>query len=30
MEGSMEGGRSTKVTAEEALQLHAMGRPGKL
>jgi malate dehydrogenase (oxaloacetate-decarboxylating)(NADP+) len=30
MEGVVEGGRSTKVTAEEALQLHAMGRPGKL
>jgi malate dehydrogenase (oxaloacetate-decarboxylating)(NADP+) len=30
MEGVMDGGRSAKVTAEEALQLHAMGRPGKL
>ncbi|WP_337877057.1 NADP-dependent malic enzyme [Elioraea sp.] len=30
MEGVVDGARSTKVTAEEALQLHAMGRPGKL
>ncbi|MDW8443105.1 MAG: NADP-dependent malic enzyme [Acetobacteraceae bacterium] len=31
MDGSIDGGgRTTRITAEEALQLHAMGRPGKL
>ncbi|MCS6920591.1 MAG: phosphate acyltransferase, partial [Elioraea sp.] len=31
MDGSIDGGgRATRITAEEALQLHAMGRPGKL
>ncbi|MFQ3622068.1 MAG: NADP-dependent malic enzyme [Acetobacteraceae bacterium] len=30
IDGGVEGGRTTRITAEEALQLHAMGRPGKL